>query len=84
MVSVATEWWPPPPAVGGEGGGVLTPCLYLSQSLFLKAITLTTSHSEERNRELKGQCHEIFDLYFFHKSNPSGLLINRLKYDIQI
>ena len=29
---------------------------------------------------LKGQCHEIFDLYFFHESNPSGPLINRLKW----
>ena len=29
---------------------------------------------------LKRQCHEIFDLYFFHESNPSGPLINRLKW----
>ena len=29
---------------------------------------------------LKGQCNEIFDLYFFHESNPSGPLINRLKW----
>ena len=30
---------------------------------------------------LKGQCHEIFDLYiFFHGSNPSGRLINSLKW----
>ena len=28
---------------------------------------------------LKGVCHEIFDLQFFHDSNPSGPLINRLK-----
>ena len=28
---------------------------------------------------LKGQCHEIFDHFFFHESNPSGPLINRLK-----
>ena len=25
-------------------------------------------------------CHEIFDLQFFHDLNPSGPLINRLKY----
>ena len=25
-------------------------------------------------------CNEIFDLYFFHDSNPSGSLINRVKY----
>ena len=31
-------------------------------------------------KTLKGQCHEIFDLYFFHESNPSGPLINRLKW----
>ena len=29
---------------------------------------------------LKVVCHEIFDLQFFHDSNPSGPLINRLKY----
>ena len=29
---------------------------------------------------LKGVCHEIFDPYFFHDSNPSGPLINSLKY----
>ena len=29
---------------------------------------------------LKRQCHEIFDLYFFHEWNPSGPLINRLKW----
>ena len=35
---------------------------------------------DKENYELKGQCHEIFDLYFFHESNPSGPLINRLKW----
>ena len=30
------------------------------------------------NQYLKGQCHEIFYLYFVHDSNPSGLLMNRL------
>ena len=25
-------------------------------------------------------CHDIFDIYFFHDSNPSGPLINSLKY----
>ena len=29
---------------------------------------------------LKEVCHEIFYLYCFHDSNPSGPLINRLKY----
>ena len=29
---------------------------------------------------LKGVCHEIFDLHFFHYSNPSRPLINRLNY----
>ena len=29
---------------------------------------------------LKGVCHEIFNLHFFHNSNLSGPLINRLKY----
>ena len=28
----------------------------------------------------KWQCHEIFDLYFFHKLNSSGPLINGLKW----
>ena len=27
---------------------------------------------------LKGVCHDIFDLYFVHDSNPSGPLIDRL------
>ena len=31
-------------------------------------------------RVLKGVCHEIFDLHFFHDSIPSRPLINRLKY----
>ena len=31
---------------------------------------------------LKGGCHEIFDLHFFHDSDPSRLLLNRLKYSI--
>ena len=32
---------------------------------------------------LKGVCHEIFDLHFFHVSNPSRPpLIHRLKYSI--
>ena len=25
-------------------------------------------------------CHKSFDLYFFHESNPSGPLIDRLKW----
>ena len=29
---------------------------------------------------VKGQCHEIFYLYFFHESNPPGPLIKRLKW----
>ena len=29
---------------------------------------------------LKGVCHEIFDLHFFHDSKLSGPLINRIKY----
>ena len=29
---------------------------------------------------LKGLCHEIFNPYFCHESNPSGPLINRLKW----
>ena len=29
---------------------------------------------------LKGVCHEIFELHFFHDANPSGPLINKLKY----
>ena len=29
---------------------------------------------------VKGVCHEIFYLTIFHDSNPSGPLINRLKY----
>ena len=29
---------------------------------------------------LKGVCHEIFHLYFCSDSNPSGPLINRVKY----
>ena len=31
---------------------------------------------------LKGVCHEIFDLHFFHDWNPSRPLIYRLKYSI--
>ena len=30
--------------------------------------------------ELKGVCHEIFELHLFQDSNPSVHLINRLKY----
>ena len=33
-----------------------------------------------QEKGLKGQYHEIFYLYFFHKLKPSGLLINRLKW----
>ena len=33
-----------------------------------------------RTMWLKGVCHEIFHIYFFHDSNPSGPLINRVKY----
>ena len=29
---------------------------------------------------LKGVCHKIFELHFFHDSNPSGPLIKRVKY----
>ena len=29
---------------------------------------------------LKEVCHKIFNLHFFHDSNPSGPLINRVKY----
>ena len=29
---------------------------------------------------LKGQCHEIFVIFLFHESKPSGPLINRLKW----
>ena len=29
---------------------------------------------------LTGVCHEIFYIHFFHDSNPSGSLINRLKH----
>ena len=29
---------------------------------------------------LKGQCHKIFDLYYFPESNPSGPLIKKLKW----
>ena len=29
---------------------------------------------------LKGVCHEIFELHFFHDLSPSRPLINRLKY----
>jgi hypothetical protein len=31
-------------------------------------------------RCLKGQCHEIFDLWFFHQTIPPRPLINTLKY----
>ena len=33
-----------------------------------------------RSLKLKGVCHNIFDLHFLHDLNPSGPLINRLKY----
>jgi hypothetical protein len=29
---------------------------------------------------LKGQCHEIFDLWFFHQTIPPGALIHGLKH----
>ena len=36
---------------------------------------------EEWESVLKGQCHEIFVIYFlFHESKPSGPLINMLKW----
>ena len=34
----------------------------------------------KRQYGLKGSCHEIFNTYYFHKSNPSEPLINRLKW----
>ena len=37
---------------------------------------LTSDHG----RCLKELCHKIFDFYFFHYSNPSGPLINKVKY----
>ena len=40
----------------------------------------TALPSEKDNNCLKGVRHEIFDLHFFHDSNPSRPLINRLKY----
>ena len=43
--------------------------------------TVLQFYSSTRNvPSLKGQCHEIFDLYFFHGLNPSGPLINRIKW----
>ena len=32
----------------------------------------------QQRTALKGVCHKVFDLRFFHDSNPSGPLINRL------
>ena len=29
---------------------------------------------------LLGQCHEIFEIFLFHESKPSGPLINRIKW----
>ena len=34
----------------------------------------------EKLNGLKGQCHEIFGIFLFHESKPSGPLINRLKW----
>ena len=31
-------------------------------------------------KDLEGQCHEIFVIFLFHESKPSGPLINRLKW----
>ena len=49
---------------------------------FRLTIRITDSHLALKTRlpYLKRQCHEIFDLYFFHEWNPSGPLINRLKW----
>ena len=42
---------------------------------------LVNSKTEARSRRpINGVCHEIFDLHFFHGSNPFRHLINRLKY----
>ena len=41
-------------------------------------LTLVKNRLDLQN--LKGLCHKIFHQYFFNDSNPSGPLINRLKY----
>ena len=37
-------------------------------------------HLQIKHCHSKRQCNEIFDLYFFHESNPTGTLINLLKW----
>ena len=73
-----------------------TYCMYLIFCKFPHAFLSRTSlHPQTHNIQLpplckifgtvfwgylKGVCHEMFDLHFFHDSNPSRPLINRLKY----
>ena len=73
-----------------------TYCMYLMFCKFPHAFLSRTSlHPQTHNIQLpplckifgtvfwgylKGVCHEMFDLHFFHDSNPSRPLINRLKY----
>ena len=44
------------------------------------AITVCTGSATVQCTYLKGVCHKIFYLHFFHDSNTSRPLINRLKY----
>ena len=50
--------------------------------VFLRSIVVLYRYlvSLSAKLTLKGVCHEIFNLHFFHDSNPSGPRINRLKY----
>ena len=59
-----------------EGDAVPIPCNNVESS------TIGRSERTPLNSftQVKGVCHEIFDLQFFHDSNSSGPLINRLKY----
>ena len=58
------------------------PARYTSSrtQIVLNCILASSRSASTFTWPLKGVCHEIFDLHFFHDSNPSRPLINRLKY----
>ena len=54
---------------------------YILLSVFRTNALVLESFTEEIDEKnyLKGQCHEIFAIFLFNESKPSGPLINRLK-----
>ena len=51
--------------------------LFMKYSMYYEVTNKDKSTLIFLPSSLKGVCHEIFDLHFFHNSNPSRPLINR-------